>query len=532
MIDRRTLLGAAGASPLLWATAFRPAFAETPHDTVIMANQIDDMISLDPQESFEFSGNEVCGNLYEKLANPDTKDPTVINPLLAESWETSPDGLTTTFRLKQGRKFASGNPVTAEDVVFTLTRAVAMNKAPAFIINQFGFTKDNAAQTITAPDRQTVVLKVAEKGSPTFLLYCLSANVGGIVDKKTVMAHAQGEDWGNGWLKQNSAGSGAWSLRSWRASESVVLDANPNSPDAPKLKRLLILHRPDPSAQLLALQKGDIDIARTLSPEQLKQLQEDPNYTLVSASKANLMYLAMNQKNANLAKPQVRQAIKWAIDYATIEKNITPNIYQTHQAFLPKGFPAALTDQPFQKNVEKARALLKEAGLEGGFEVTLDHQSDPPFGDVAQALQADLGAIGIKVRLLAAEFRQVITKTRARQHELAMLRWGSDYMDPHSNAETFCMNPDNGDDARNRTVAWRSSWQDKDLTERAQANVREQDAQQRVREYERMQRDHQERSAFAIMLQQVEVAATRRGVSGFEIGPLSDRTVFEHIQKA
>ena len=240
----------------------------------------------------------------------------------------------------------------------------------------------------------------------------------------------------------------------------------------------------------------------------------------------------MNQKNANLAKPQVRQAIKWAIDYKTIAKNITPNVYEAHQAFLPKGFPAALTDLPFQKDVAKAKALMKEAGLEGGFEVTLDHQSSAPFGDVAQAMQADLGAIGISVKLLAAEFRQVITKTRARQHELAMLRWGSDYMDPHSNAETFCMNPDNGDDATNRTVAWRSCWQDKDLTERAAANVKELDADKRVREYERMQRDHQERSPFAIMLQQVEVAAMRKGVTGFEIGPLSDRSVYARIQKA
>ncbi len=532
MMNRRTLLGAAGASPLIWAAAFRPVFAETPRDAVVMAHQIDDIISLDPQESFEFSGNEICGNVYEKLVSPDTKNPIDIRPELAEKWETTPDGLTTTFHLKQGRKFASGNPVTAEDVVFSLTRAVALNKAPAFIINQFGFTKENAAERITAPDANTVVLRIAEAQSPTFLLYCLSASVGGIVDKKTVMAKAQGDDMGNAWLKQNSAGSGAWLVRSWRASEAVALDANPNHPEAPKLKRLLILHRPDPSAQLLALQKGDIDIARTLSPEQLKSLGGNPDYTLVSQSKASLVYLAMNQKNANLAKPQVRQAIKWAIDYKTIATNITPNVYEAHQAFLPKGFPSALTDQPFQKNVEKAKALMAEAGLAGGFEITLDHQSNAPFGDVAQALQADLAAIGIKVNLLAAEFRQVITKTRARQHELAMLRWGSDYMDPHSNAETFCMNPDNGETAKNRTVAWRSSWQDKDLTDRAAANVKELDGDKRVREYERLQRDHQERSPFAIMLQQVEVAAMRKGVSGFEIGPLSDRSVYARIQKA
>ena len=85
-----------------------------------------------------------------------------------------------------------------------------------------------------------------------------------------MLAHVKDGDYGNAWLKQNSAGSGAWSLRSWRASESVALDANPNHPQPPSVKRLLILHRPDPSAQLLLLQKGDVDIAapwgRTSSP--------------------------------------------------------------------------------------------------------------------------------------------------------------------------------------------------------------------------------------------------------------------------
>ncbi len=532
MLNRRTLLGAAGVAPIVWTSAYSAAFADTPKDAIVMAHQIDDIISLDPGESFEFSGNEVCGNVYEKLVSPDTKDPTNIRPELAESWSTSADGLTTTFKLKPGRKFASGNPITAEDVIYTLTRLVALNKAPAFIINQFGFTKENAAETMTAPDATTVVLKIKEQQSPTFLLYCLSASCGGIVDKKLLLTKVAGDDYGNAWLKQNSAGSGAWTVRAWRASESVALDANPNSVNPPSVKRLLILHRPDPSAQLLLLQKGDIDIARTLAPEQIKQLEGNPAYEKVTASKASINYLAMNQKHPMLSKPQVRQAIKWAIDYKTIATNITPTVYEVHQSFLPKGFPAALTDTPFQKDVAKAKALMAEAGVPEGFEITLDHQSNAPFSDVAQALQADLAAIGIKVRLQAAEFRQVITKTRARNHELAMLRWGSDYMDPHSNAETFCMNPDNTEAATNRTVAWRSSWQDKDLNDRAIANVKELDAGRRVKEYERLQRDHQERSPFAIMLQQVEVAMVRKGVTGFEIGPLSDRSVYARITKA
>ncbi len=532
MLNRRTLLGAAAIGPLLGTSAFSPAAAETPKDVVIMALQIDDIISLDPQESFEFSSNEVTGNIYEKLIHPDLKDPTKLMPELAEKWETSSDGLTTTFHLVTGRKFASGNPVTAEDVVFSLTRAVTLNKAPAFIISQLGFTKDNIAERITAPDPQTVVMKLTEKFAPTFLFYCLSANVGCIVDKKTVMSHETAGDMGNAWLKTNSAGSGPFTLRAWRASESVALDANPNAAHAPKAKRVLILHRPDSSAQFLALQKGDIDIARNLSPEQIKTIEANPSFSTIKASKASVLFLAMNQTNANLAKPQVRQAIKWAIDYKAIATNITPNIFVEQQAFLPKGLPGALTDLPFSKNVEKAKALMKEAGLENGFEITLDCQNVSPYADIAQALQADFAAIGIKLNILPAEFRQVITKTRARKHELALSRWSSDYMDPNSNAQTFCENVDNGDDAKDRTLAWRSTWQNKELTERAIAAVREQDADRRVRAYERLQGDLQESGPFAILLQQVEIAASRKGVTGLEIGPLSDSTSYVDIAKA
>ncbi|RYY08632.1 MAG: ABC transporter substrate-binding protein, partial [Alphaproteobacteria bacterium] len=201
MLNRRTLLGAAAMGPLLGTAVFSPAAAETPKDVIVMAYQIDDIISMDPQESFEFSGNEVTGNIYEKLIHPDLKDPTKILPKLAEKWETTPDGLTTTFHLVAGRKFASGNPVTAEDVVFTYTRAVVLNKAPAFIITQLGITKDYVAERVTAPDPHTVVIKLTEQFAPTFLFYCLSANVGGIVDKKTVMSHETAGDMGNAWLK-------------------------------------------------------------------------------------------------------------------------------------------------------------------------------------------------------------------------------------------------------------------------------------------------------------------------------------------
>jgi peptide/nickel transport system substrate-binding protein len=530
MQTRRSLLATSATAPLALAVS-RGAFAQTPAGVLVIARQIDDITSLDPQEAFEFMGTEICGNIYQKLVTTPNEDPARIVGDLAEAWEVQADRIFT-FRMKQGPRFASGNPVTAEDAAFSLQRAVILNKSPAFIINQFGFTKDNAAQRIRATDPRTLVVECAEPTSPSFLLYCLSAAVGGVVEKAAVMAHQQGDDLGNGWLKQNSAGSGAYQLRAWRASEGVTLDANPHANPAPRTRRVLIRHISDPSAQMLGLQRGDIDIARNLGADQIRQLANDSRYKVQYQRKASLLYLSLSQRHPMLQKPEVRQAIKLAIDYEAIQQNIVPTTYAVHQAFLPEGLPGALTEHPFAARVQEAKALLARAGVPDGFEISLDYSSGAPIGDIAQAVQANLAAIGIHCRMLAGEMRQVITKTRARQHDMALLRWGSDYFDPHSNAEAFSMNPDNGDNARNRTLAWRASWDIPELTQRTAAAVKDTDSARRVATYLALQREHQQVSPFVIMLQEIEVAVSRANVSGFEMGPMSDRTTYARTVKA
>ena len=137
------------------ATSFAAVQAATPPDTLVQAWKLDEVISLDPAEIFEFTTSEVAGNTYERLINYDLKDVSKIYGEVAESWTVSPDGKTFTFKIRQGKKFASGNPLTAEDVVFSLQRAVILDKSPAFIIGQFGLTKDNVKDKIkqTGPYR-------------------------------------------------------------------------------------------------------------------------------------------------------------------------------------------------------------------------------------------------------------------------------------------------------------------------------------------------------------------------------------------
>ena len=530
MLTRRILLAASAATPL--AAMSSQANAASPPGVVVMAKQIDDVISFDPAEAYEFTNNEVNGNVYRRLVAPDETNNSKVVGDLAQSWTISPDGKVFTFTLKTDAKFPSGKVLTAEDCAFSMQRVVKLNKTPAFIITQFGYTKDNVDSLIVAKDAATLVMTLPEPAAPSFVLFCLSAAVGSVVEKATTMAHETAGDMGNAWLKGHSAGAGSYQLTDWVASDHITIDANPNATVTPKVKRISIRHVKDPSAQLLMLQKGDADIVRDLTPDLLTKVKAEQNYTVTSSGQGSSMYIAMNQNVPELAKPQVRQAIKWAIDYDAIAKNITPNMWVVAQGFLPPGLPGAMTDKPFHKDVAKAKALLAEAGLPDGFSVSMDYVAQAPYGDIAQAVQADLAAVGIKLNLLPGEQKQVITKTRARTHQMAILVWGTDYFDPNSNSQAFCENPDDGNDSKLKILAWRSHYVDKELNDLSLAATKELDGAKRIKTYEDMQKKFAERAPFAMVLQQISSAALGKGVGGFVIGPLPDFTKFAAITKA
>ena len=284
---------------------------------------------------------------------------------------------------------------------------------------------------------------------------------------------------------------------------------------------------------MLLLQKGDIDIARDLGADQLKTIAGNKDLTVAASPQGTSMYIAMNQAMPELQKVQVHQAIKWAIDYDAIAKNITPGTWSVCQAFLPDALPGRAEAKPVQEGCRKGQATAgrgRAGRTASRSRWTTSRQS--PNGEIAQAIQADLAAIGIKVQLLPGEQKQVITKTRARQHQLAMLDWGTDYFDPNSNAQAWCENPDDSDQSKLKILAWRSHFVDKELTGESQAAVRELDPAKRIALYQTMQRQFMERAPFAMLLQQNAVAVLGKGVSGFKVGPMPDYTHYSAIQKA
>src|SRR5215211_4299954 len=273
------------------ATSFAAVQAATPADTLVQAWQSDDIISLDPAEVFEFSASEIIGNTYERLISYDIKDVSKIYGEVAESWTVSPDGKTFTFKIRQGKKFASGNPITAEDVVFSLQRAIILDKSPAFILGQFGFTKDNAKDKIKQTGPFELTMELDKPYATTFVLYALTSSVASVVDKKLAMQNEKDGDFGYNWIKTHYAGSGPFSVREWKPNEVVVLERNDNFEKKAPLARVIYRQLKETATQRLLLEKGDIDTARNLGPEELSAVSKNPDIKIQSAPKGTLYYL-------------------------------------------------------------------------------------------------------------------------------------------------------------------------------------------------------------------------------------------------
>jgi peptide/nickel transport system substrate-binding protein len=506
------------------AAATSVVFAETPKDGLVMATAIDDIITLDPAEVFEFTAAEYAAQVYDRLVTFPVDDVTQLKGHIAESWTIADDGRTYTFKIRDGVTFHSGNPLTAHDAAFSLQRVILLNKTPSFILSQFGFTPENVMERIQAMDDRTLVVEVDKPYAPTFFLYCLTATVGSVVDKKLAQENEQDGDMGYGWLKTASAGSGAFKLRSWKPNESVSIDGNPDYwGGAPAFTRVITRHVPEPSTQQLMLEKGDIDIARNLGPDQLDALRDNPDVRLTEVPKGAIYYLGLNQKNEHLSKPEVREALKHLVDYEGIVGSILRGKAFIHQSYLPRGFLGAIEDTPYSLDIDQAKALLAEAGLADGFSVTMDTRNISPVMDMAQSLQATWAEAGIDLEILPGDNKQTLTKYRARTHDIYIGRWGPDYQDPHTNADTFSSNPDNRDEAKlTGKLAWRNAWDIPEMTEKTNAAVLEKDAAKRAALYEEIQREHQETSPFVIMFQDIEIVAERSNVHGMVWGPSFD----------
>ena len=507
------------------------AHADTPPGILVVVQAMDDLVSLDPAEGFELSSEQLFGSIYQRLVQADPAHPASLQPVLAASWISGDDDRSLVFTLRPNASFANGDTVTADDVVYSLTRAVTLNRSPAFILNELGWTAGNVASHLTTIDAQHVRISWPASVSANFALHILTATVASIVDQRDVQAHQQDGDQGNRWLKTHSAGSGPFRIRRYVSREALVLDANPHAPGGgPHIKTLIIRNIADAATRRLLLEVGDADIARDLGPDQFTALKDKPGIRIEQFPSATVCYLLFNtsdSSNPALSNPAFWEAARWLVDYHGLAEGLLQGQFSVHQAFLADGFPGALDDTPYRFDPARAKTILAKAGLDRGIDLTLEVFNEEPFIDIAQSLQSSFAQAGVHLHLRIEAGAEVYARLRSRTYQAAWLYWIPDYFDAHSTASAFAANPDSG----SHTLAWRAGWSIPELTAQTQQAVMSSDPAERLRLYQDIQRKVQRDSPFVIALQQRTQLAMRSNVRGYRQGLDADMVYYDQVSK-
>ncbi|CAI0746016.1 ABC transporter substrate-binding protein [Serratia entomophila] len=508
------------------------AQAATPKDTLVVVSSLEGIISLDPAESFETVSSANLVNLYQRLVAPDRAAPQKLAPDAAGSWQAGADGHSLIFTLKDNQRFASGNPLRPEDVIFSLVRAVKLNKAPSFILGEFGWTPDNVeSQLKKQGDNQLQLSWPANIGSE-LALRLLTAPVASIVDEKLLNAQARQGDYGNGWLRNHSAGSGPYSVSNYVPHEALLLSRNDRAQPQAKLKTVLLKNVNDAGTRRLLLLKGDADVAYDLGADQFESLRKEQGVRIEQQDSPKVYYLGFNTGSTQspaLGKPALWQAARWLVDYQAIADQLLKGQYRVHQAFLPQGLDGAIADQPFRLDVAKAKQILHDGGIAEGTRIDLIVINQPPYTDIAQALQASFAKAGLQLDIHPVVESDLWGKMRGRDFQAIFTYWGADYLDPNTNtnASAFAYNVPDGP----KTLAWRTQWSIPAISAETRAAAAEGDGAKRGARYGALQRELQASSPYVVALQGQTLVALRDDVKDAHVNIANSMLYLDQVSK-
>ena len=494
----------------------------TPDDVLVMARNLDAISTFDPAQIGEVVTNEMIMNTCDALVDTDPENEAGVVPRLAQSWEVSEDGLKITFQLAEDATFPSGNPVTAEDVAWSMSRVLQLGFGNSATLTEYGFTAEGAAESFVAAGPHTFEMNLDKPYPEALILQAVAANrVAVTLDRETVMAEEVEGDMGNQFLTTNTACVGPYALRQWSAGDVVVLEANEGyHGEAPAIPRWIIRHVPEAGAQRLLLEQGDIDVARDLGAEDLLDMQDAEGLRVEQTPKHQLFYMGFDSGQERFADPRVREAFKYLFDYAALADSVMSQSGIPRNSVVPIGAVGALDEaegQPFSLDVEEARRLLEEAGYGDGFEARLFIGNSSPYSaPIAQHVQANAAQVGIDLSIERMADAQLFSAFRGRDFDTVMLSWSTSVPHAHGMLSRHAVNPDNADEA-NLTMypTWRASWFDEEFNARVEEALFEEDEARQMELYAQLQRDHMERGPFAYLFQILDTAGVSEEVTAW-----------------
>jgi dipeptide transport system substrate-binding protein len=370
---------------------------------------------------------------------------TAVEPGLATSWDVSPDGLTYTFHLRQGVKFHTtdyfkpSRDFNADDVLFTFNRMLDKNMPfrKAYPTEFPYFTDMGMDENITKVEKlDDNTVKFNLKGVDAAFIQNMAMSFASIQSAEyaaQLLKEGKPEN-----INQKPIGTGPFAFKSYQKDSNIRYVGNKSywKPDDVKLDNLIFAITTDASVRMQKLKKNECQVTLFPRPADIEPLKKDPNLKMPEQAGFNLGYISYNVTHPPLDKLEVRQALDMAVNKPQIIDSVYQGAGQLAVNAMPPtqwSYDKSIKDAPFDP--EKAKALLKKAGVAEGTEIQLwampvQRPYNPNAKLMAEMLQSDWAKIGIKAKIVSYEWGEYIKRAKAGETDAMLIGWSGDNGDP------------------------------------------------------------------------------------------------------
>ena len=366
--------------------------------------------TLDPQKTVDSASLSVIQMINQKLFKIDNNGNIV--PEIAEE-VIKVDAKTTLIKIKKDLFFSNGEPVTVDDVLFSLNRAKESPRMMQdfYMIESFEKVDDSTIKVKTFYEAGNLLHKLASMGAS-------------IMNKKALEEN-----------ENNIIGSGMFKLKEWVAGDRIVLERNEYFKEAnSNVKEIIIKFIPEANSRMIMLETGEVDIAEALLPLDFQKIsKEDDKFTTVEMQSSSNMFIGFDLRDKHLSDKRVRQAIAYAIN----NQDIVDSIYNGSATVATSPIPKITTghnenSNPYEQNIEKAKELLAEAGYPNGFDIVLNVNEDNQRVDTAVVIQDNLKAIGVNVQIKTYQWASYVAfvENPSQEKGMFLMAWNIANDDP------------------------------------------------------------------------------------------------------
>ena len=508
------------------------AFAATPQvGGTLVFGRGGDTTSMDPGHVTDGESFYAATQIYDNLVQF-KYGTTEIEPALATSWEISKDGLSYVFNLRKGvyfsktKYFKKKSEFTSADVVFSLKRQFDKNHH----FNKFGgafkywsaMDMSNIVKDVIAIDKHTVKITLKKKEAPFIanlameFSMMLSNDYGQILKKK-------GKELD---LGKKPVGTGPFIFKKWVKDDKIIFTANKDYWDGrPYLNKLIFKVITNNAVRAAELKAGSIHIMDFPNPAEVAGLEAHKNIKLVKQEGLNVGYLAFNTEKKPFDNKLVRQAISHALNMEGIVNSVYEGLGTVATNPVPPtmwGYNKNL--KGYDYNIEKAKALLKEAGFENGFETNIwampvPRPYNPNGRKVAEAMQADLAKVGINAKIVSYDWGTYLKRSSMGEHDMVLLGWTGDNGDPDNFLNVLLSKHS----AMVKPAQNRAFWKNEEFTTLIDQAKEITDPIKRTALYEKAQTIFEEEAPWKPVAHSIVVEPMLKKVNGFKLDPVGKR---------